>query len=72
MAHPAPITVCWIVLLGALVGTGALARAETLKVLTKEFPPYNYSDNTQITSLSTEVVRLKADGTVRCIMERRP
>jgi polar amino acid transport system substrate-binding protein len=45
-------------LLGILLvaGTGA-ARAETLKVLTEEFPPYNYTENGRITGFSTAVVQ---------------
>ena len=44
-------------LLGALVCVTSFASAETLKVLTEEFPPYNYTENGRITGFSTEVVR---------------
>lgn len=41
----------------ALLGSGGVASAETLTVLTEEFPPYNYTDHGQLTGFSTEVVR---------------
>ncbi|OIP14873.1 MAG: amino acid ABC transporter substrate-binding protein [Comamonadaceae bacterium CG2_30_57_122] len=34
-----------------------LARAETLQVVTEEFPPYNYTEQGRLTGFSTEVVR---------------
>ncbi len=44
-----------------LFGLSALwlpvARAETLQVLTEEFPPYNYTAQGRLTGFSTEVVR---------------
>lgn len=49
--------VLWAALLGATVGTASLAQAEALKVLTEEFPPYNYTENGAITGFSTEVVQ---------------
>lgn len=44
-------------LLGALSVLGSVAHADTLKVLTEEFPPYNYTDNGKITGFATAVVR---------------
>jgi len=44
-------------LVGAVMGMASLAKAETLKVLTEEFPPYNYTENGAITGFSTEVVQ---------------
>ncbi len=41
-------------LVGAMM---PLAHAQTLKVLTEEFPPYNFTDHGQITGFSTEVVQ---------------
>lgn len=34
-----------------------LTRADTLQVLTEEFPPYNYTEQGRLTGFSTEVVR---------------
>lgn len=50
-------SVRWPAMLGLLVGAASVAGAETLRVLTEEFPPYNYTDNGKITGFSTEVVR---------------
>lgn len=50
-------SVRWSAVLALLVGAASLAGAETLKVLTEEFPPYNYTDKGKITGFSTEVVR---------------
>jgi len=48
----------WHALLGILlVASTSAARAETLKVLTEEFPPYNYTENGRITGFSTAVVQ---------------
>ncbi|MBI2750700.1 MAG: transporter substrate-binding domain-containing protein [Burkholderiales bacterium] len=47
----------WSTLLGLLLGAASLAGAQTLKVLTEEFPPYNYTDNGKVTGFCTEVVR---------------
>ncbi len=44
-------------LVGAAIATAPQARSETLKVLTEEFPPYNYTENAKITGFSTEVVQ---------------
>ncbi len=44
-------------LLCASVGLVSFARAESLKILTEEFPPYNYTESGKITGFSTEVVR---------------
>jgi polar amino acid transport system substrate-binding protein len=38
-------------------GASASASAQTLKILTEEFPPYNYSESGKITGFSTEVVQ---------------
>ncbi|WP_243020381.1 substrate-binding periplasmic protein [Simplicispira sedimenti] len=47
----------WMVALCIAVWTGMAARAaEPVRVLTEEFPPYNYTENGRITGLSTEVV----------------
>ena len=40
--------VCW--------GFGAAQAAEPVRVLTEEFPPYNYTDRGRVTGLGTEVV----------------
>lgn len=50
-------SVLYALLVGASIATASQARAETLKVLTEEFPPYNYTDNGKITGFSTEVVQ---------------
>lgn len=47
----------WITLAGLLGGVASEARANTLKVITEEFPPYNYTEAGKITGFSTEVVR---------------
>ncbi len=44
-------------LLGAALAMASPARAETLRILTEEFPPYNYTENGRITGFSTEVVQ---------------
>lgn len=49
-------SVFWAVLVGAVIGLCA-ANADTLKVLTEEFPPYNYTESGKITGFSTEVVQ---------------
>lgn len=46
----------WTALLGVVMGSCAV-RADTLKVLTEEFPPYNFTENGKITGFSTEVVQ---------------
>lgn len=51
------ISVLYALLVGASIATVSQARAETLKVLTEEFPPYNYTENAKITGFSTEVVQ---------------
>jgi polar amino acid transport system substrate-binding protein len=40
--------VCW--------GCGVVLAAEPVRVLTEEFPPYNYTDRGRVTGLGTEVV----------------
>ena len=47
----------WSIRLGLLLSAASLASAQTLKVLTEEFPPYNYTDNGKITGFCTEVMR---------------
>lgn len=47
----------WFLLLGVLSVVCAPARAETVKVVTEEFPPYNYTDKGAISGFSTAVVR---------------
>lgn len=49
--------VLWTTLLGLLAGVVPGVRADALKVLTEEFPPYNYTEAGRITGFSTEVVR---------------
>lgn len=49
--------VLWTALLGVLAASAPWARADSLKVLTEEFPPYNYTEAGKITGFSTEVVR---------------
>ena len=46
-----------LALFSVLAGSWSLVGAETLKVLTEEFPPYNYTDQGSLTGFSTEVVR---------------
>ncbi len=50
-----------VALVSLLAAMLPLARAQTLnqplKVLTEEFPPYNYTEHGQITGFSTEVVQ---------------
>lgn len=36
---------------------GALVRAEQYQVVTEEWAPYNYRDNTELTGVTTEIVR---------------
>ena len=44
-------------LLAAVMGVGGTARAsEPVRIITEEFPPYNYTDQGKITGLSTQVV----------------
>ena len=47
----------YAVLLCAFAGMAPSARAETIRILTEEFPPYNYTENGKITGFSTEVVQ---------------
>jgi polar amino acid transport system substrate-binding protein len=47
----------WVAMLSLLGCTGARADAPTLKALTEEFPPYNFTQNGKITGFSTEVVQ---------------
>ncbi|OGB52642.1 MAG: amino acid ABC transporter substrate-binding protein [Burkholderiales bacterium RIFOXYC12_FULL_60_6] len=54
----------------AVLGSVSVTHAETLTVLTEEFPPYNYTDHGQLTGFSTEVVRAvlqeaKIDGLIQ-------
>ena len=54
-------------LLCACLGVVSSAQAESLKILTEEFPPYNYTENGKITGFSTDVIRavlkeVKLDG----------
>lgn len=49
--------VVWTALLYAVCAVTASVAAHPIKVLTEEFPPYNYSENGAITGFSTEVVR---------------
>lgn len=49
--------ILWSALLALLVAAPPWAHADTLKVLTEEFPPYNYTEAGKITGFSTEVVR---------------
>ena len=44
-------------LLGVSSGTASLAQAESLKIVTEEFPPYNYTEDGEVTGFSTEVIR---------------
>lgn len=48
---------CRVLLFWGLFG-GSLSAAsgDTIKILTEEFPPYNFTENGRITGLSTEVV----------------
>lgn len=47
----------WRGLLIGCLGAGAVAFAdEPLKIVTEEFPPYNYTEQGKLTGLSTEVV----------------
>lgn len=43
--------------LAGLLASSTFAQTVTLKVLTEEFPPYNYTENAKITGFSTAVVR---------------
>jgi polar amino acid transport system substrate-binding protein len=60
----------WALVLATL-GMGAWARAdEPVRILTEEFPPYNYTEQGKITGLSTEVVEavlkeLKLQGSIQ-------
>lgn len=46
------------VVLGAvLMLCGAVAQAETFKIMTEEYPPFNYTADGKLTGLSTEVVQ---------------
>lgn len=49
--------ISWFAVLGMAFAAGSAVRSETLKVLTEEFPPYNYTENGNITGFSTAVVR---------------
>ncbi len=47
----------WVALLSLLGAAAARVNAQTLKVVTEEFPPYNFTQNGKITGFSTEVVQ---------------
>lgn len=49
--------VLWSTVLSLLAGMSFGTQAESLKVLTEEFPPYNHTEAGKITGFSTEVVR---------------
>lgn len=50
------------VLLGLACGCALAAQArETVKIVTEEFPPYNYTERGRITGLATEVVQAVLD-----------
>ena len=51
------LLVHWLALLLGLLATSAFAQVTPLKVLTEEFPPYNYTENGKITGFATAVVR---------------
>lgn len=61
------------VMLTACVGISLAAQAdEPVKIITEEFPPYNYTDQGQITGLSTDVVNavlkeLKLQGAIQSL-----
>ncbi len=50
------ISLLGAVVLAAFVLWGTTAIAETFKIMTEEYPPYNYTENGQLTGLSTEVL----------------
>ena len=50
-------SVLCVLLVGSAIAMASRARAETIKVLTEEFPPYNYTEDARITGFSTEVVQ---------------
>jgi len=45
-----------IIIAGLCLLVGTSAGAQSLQIVTEEFPPYNYMENGQITGMSTEVV----------------
>lgn len=49
--------VAWAWLVTLALGAGGTAAAQALKIVTEEYPPYNYTENGRITGFSTEVVR---------------
>jgi polar amino acid transport system substrate-binding protein len=51
------VLVLWLALLAGLLATSTFAQTTPLKVLTEEFPPYNYTENGKITGFATAVVR---------------
>ncbi|MDP2369688.1 substrate-binding periplasmic protein [Rhodoferax sp.] len=61
------------VTLAAGVGIGLAAQAgEPIKIITEEFPPYNYTEQGKITGLSTDIVNavlkeLKLEGTIQSL-----
>jgi len=46
-----------LLLLGLFASSLPAFATETVKILTEEYPPYNYTDNGRITGLATEVVQ---------------
>lgn len=61
------------VVLVAGVGVGLVARAgEPIRIVTEEYPPYNYTEQGKITGLSTDVVHavlkeLRLEGTIQSL-----
>lgn len=52
------LKLCFISLCAALVLADAAAGvAENLKIMTEEYPPFNYTENGTVTGLATEVVQ---------------
>lgn len=60
-------------MLWALSGFSMVAfSADSIKILTEEYPPYNFTENGKITGFSTEVVRavlkeIKLQGDIRSV-----
>ena len=51
--------VAWLVLVGLCLPGGG--RAETLRLLTEEAPPFNFLQNGQVAGISVELMRLAAE-----------
>lgn len=45
----------------ALILISGTARAESLTIVTEEMPPFNYTENGNVTGMATEVVRAVLD-----------